>query len=228
MLKWHSVTVHHVISVYNVMFNHMDGMMRALAKKKTQCKEDMLFAVKLAQQKLTQCYAEVTPMGGMVLISAHIFDAFWKLQSFRMWDKGMDINPEEKTSNTTQYQEAFLMYVENGYYAKHRWVPGNTLEDIPSSNLVPSATPSASCQLSFDPYDLSSDDEVYLTPQNVAEKTPRQSDRTTHFVTSAGLYLNLLPAAPKKWGQNNPTLNNYHSHPMEISSTLRIPDITNW
>jgi hypothetical protein len=40
--------------------------------------------------------------------------------------------------------------------------------------------------------------------------------------------LNLLPAAPKKWGQNNPTLNNYHSHPMEISSTLRIPDITNW
>jgi hypothetical protein len=34
--------------VYNDLFDHMDGMMRALAKKKTQWKEDMFFAVKLA------------------------------------------------------------------------------------------------------------------------------------------------------------------------------------
>jgi len=27
----------------------------------------------------------------------------------------MDINPEDKTSYTTQYQEAFLKYVENEY-----------------------------------------------------------------------------------------------------------------
>jgi hypothetical protein len=36
MSKRHTVTLHHVITVYNDMFDHMDGMMRALAKKKTQ------------------------------------------------------------------------------------------------------------------------------------------------------------------------------------------------
>jgi len=33
MSKWHAVTLHHVITVYNDIFDHMDGVMRALAKK---------------------------------------------------------------------------------------------------------------------------------------------------------------------------------------------------
>jgi hypothetical protein len=49
MLKRHTVTLHHVITVYNDMFDHMDGVMRALAKKKTQWKEDLYFAVKVAR-----------------------------------------------------------------------------------------------------------------------------------------------------------------------------------
>ena len=84
----------------------------------------------------------------------------------------MDINPEDETSYSTLYQEAFLKYVENEYCAKHRRVPVNKLETVPSSNLVPSATVSGSYQSFFDPYDLSSDDEEYLTPNNVAETTP--------------------------------------------------------
>jgi len=48
MSKRHTVTLHHVITVYNDMFDHMDGVMRALAKKKTPWKEDFIFAVKLA------------------------------------------------------------------------------------------------------------------------------------------------------------------------------------
>jgi len=35
ILKGHTVTLHHVITVYNDMFNHIDGAMRALAQKKT-------------------------------------------------------------------------------------------------------------------------------------------------------------------------------------------------
>jgi hypothetical protein len=107
------------------MFDHMDGMMRALAKKKPQWKEDLFFAVKLARQKLSQYYAEVIPMTSMLLISAQILDPFQKLESFRKWDKGMDINAEDETSYTTQYQEAFLKYVENEYCAKHRRAPVN-------------------------------------------------------------------------------------------------------
>jgi len=71
----------------------------------------------------------------------------------------MDSNPEDETFYTTQYQEAFLKYVENEYGAKHQPVPVNKIDCLPSSNFVPSATASGSCQSSFDPYDLSSNDE---------------------------------------------------------------------
>jgi hypothetical protein len=140
----------------------------------------------------------------------------------------MDINPENETSYTTQYEEAFLKYVDNEYCAKHPRVPVNKLETIPSSNLVPSATASGSYQSSFDPYDLSSDDEEYLMPNNVPETTPGQSDHAARLLTTARLYLNLPPDARKNWGQINPNLNDYHSDPLEISSTFWIPDITDW
>jgi len=189
--------MHHVITVYNDMFDHMDSLMRALAKKKTPRTEDLFFAVKLARQKLSKYYAEVTPTTGMLLISAHILDTFRKLWSFRKWDKGLDINPDDETSYTTQYQEAFLKYVENEYCAKHQRVPVNKVESLRSSNLVPSTTASGSCQSSIDPYDLSSNDEEYLMPNNVAKTTPRQSDHAVYFLTATTLYLNSLSQVPK-------------------------------
>jgi len=140
----------------------------------------------------------------------------------------MDIHPEEETSYTTQYQEAFLKYVDNAYYAKHRHAPVKQLETVPSSNLVPSATASGSYQSSSDPYDLSSDDEEYLTPNNVRETTPGRSDCAARILTAARLYLNSPPEAAKNWGQINPNLNDYHSDRMEICSTFWIPDITDW
>jgi len=36
MLKRHIVILHQVITVYNDVFYHMDGVMRALTKKKIQ------------------------------------------------------------------------------------------------------------------------------------------------------------------------------------------------
>jgi len=69
--------------VYNDMFNHMDGVIRALAKKKTPWKEDLFFPVKLARQKLSKYYTEATPTMDMLLISSHILDSFQKLQLFR-------------------------------------------------------------------------------------------------------------------------------------------------
>jgi hypothetical protein len=49
MSKWHTVTLHHVITVYNDMFDQMDGVMQTLSKNKTQWKEDLFFAVKCAR-----------------------------------------------------------------------------------------------------------------------------------------------------------------------------------
>jgi hypothetical protein len=135
----------------------------------------------------------------------------------------MDNNPEDKTSYTTQYQEAILKYMENEYCAKHRHVPVNELETVPSSKLVPSVTASGFYQSSFDPYDLSSDDEEYLTPDTVPETTPGRSNHAAHLLTAARLYSNSPPEAPKNWGQINPNLNDFQSDPMEISSTFGYP-----
>ena len=107
-------------------------------------------------------------------------------------------------------------------------MPVNKLETVPTSNLVPSATASGFYQSSFDPNDLSSDDEEYLTPNNLAEMTPGQSDRVAHLLTAARLHLNSPPEAPKKCGQINPNVNDYNSDPMEMSSTFWSLGITNW
>jgi hypothetical protein len=143
-----------------------------------------------------------------------------------MWDAGIDINPEDETSYTTHYQEAFLKYMDNEYCVKHQRVPVNKLQSFPISNHIPAATASQTCQSSFDPYDLSRDDEENLTPNNVAETTPGRSDRAVSLLTAARLYSNLPPEAPKNWGQINPNFNDYHSDPMEFSRTFWIRDIT--
>jgi len=139
----------------------------------------------------------------------------------------MDIDPEDETSYTSQYQEAVLKYVGNEYCTKHQRVPDNKLEMVPSSNLVPSAMASVSYQSSFDAYDVSSDSEEYLTPNIAAGTTPRRSDRAARLLKAASLYLNSAPEAPKKLGQINPNLNDDHSDPIVITSTFSILDITN-
>jgi len=228
MSKRHTVTLHHVITVYNDMFHHMDGVMQALAKKKTQWKEGLFLAVKLAWQKLFKYYAEVTPLTCMLLMSANILDPFQKLRWFRKWGKGMDINPECETSYTTQYQEAFLKYVENENCATQRHVPVNQHESLRSSNLIRSATALGSCQWSFDPYDLSSDNEEYLMPDNVAETTPGRSDCAACLLTATRLYFNSPPKAPTNWGHIDLNPNDYQSDPFECSKTFWLPDLTDW
>jgi hypothetical protein len=100
---------------------------------------------------------------------------------------GQGINPEDETTYTTQYQKDFLKYVENEYWAKHRRMPVIKPKSVSSSNLVTSSMSSGSRQSSFDPYDLSSNDEEYMTSNNVAEMTPGRSHRDV---------LILIPARP--------------------------------
>jgi len=118
--------------------------------------------------------------------------------------------------------------VENENCAEHWHVPVNKLESLAKSNLISAATASGSSQSSFNLYDVSSNDEEYLTYHNVAATTPGRSDAAARYLTATSLYLNLPPEAPKKGRQIDPTLNNYHPDPMEISSLLWIPDTTNW
>jgi hypothetical protein len=163
----------------------------------------------------------------MLLIPAYILDPVWMLRSFKKWDKGMDINPEKKKSYTTQYQEAFVKYLENEYRAKHQQMPVNTLNSLPISNPIPCGKDSGSCQSSFDLYDLSSEEE-YLSPNNMAESTPAQGNRIARIWTVTQLYLIPPLVAPKNWGHVNPNFNDYNSDPLDESSALWIPDRTDW
>ena len=132
----------------------------------------------------------------------------------------MDINPEDETSYTAQYPEAFLKYTDNEYCAKHQRVPVNKHESVPSSDLIPSATASGFCQSSFDPYDFSSDDEEYLTPNNVAKTTPGRSDCAVCLFTAARFFLNSQPEVRKNWGLIEPNIIEYDSDRMEICRTF--------
>jgi len=210
------------------MFNDMDGVMRAWAIKKTQWKEDLYFAVKFAWQKLSKYYCEVTSTTGWLLISAHIYDPVWEVRSFKKLDKGIDINPEDEASYTTQDLVEYLKYVENKYCTKHWHLPVTTPERVPNNNFVSSAMASRYGQSCYDPYDLSSDDEDYLMPNNVTETTPRWSDHAACLLPAANLYVNSPSELPQNWGQINQNLNDYHSDPMEIRSTFWLPHITNW
>jgi len=104
----------------------------------------------------------------------------------------MDINPDDKTSYITQYQDTFLKDVQNEYYAKHGQVPVNTPKSVPSHNLGASAPPSRLGQSSFEPDNISSDDEEYLIPDKVAEMTPKMSYSPARRLATARLQLNSL------------------------------------
>ena len=116
--------------------------------------------------------------------------------------------------------------MEREYCTKHWRVPVTTLENLPSSYVVPSASASGSCKSSFHPYNLFSDDEEYLTRNNAGETTPGQSYRAACSLTAATRCSNSPPEARKRWGQINPNLNNYLSDPKVISSTFSLPDVT--
>jgi len=184
--------------------------------------------MKVVHQKLFEYYAEVTPTTGPQLTSAHFLDPLQMLRSFRKWDRAMDITPEDKIYYTAQYEKAFLKYVETESCVKHRRMSVIKPYYVPPSIIFPFAKASGFGQSSFDQYDLSSDDEEYLTPESVAETTPGGSDHPARLLTAASLHLNSPPESPNNWGQVNRNLIHYHSDPMEISSTFRLPDIPDW
>jgi len=94
--------MHHGITAYNDKFDYMDSVMLTLAIIKSQCKEDLFFTVKFAQEKLSKCFTAVTPMTGMLLISVNILNSYCKFWSIVKWHKEMDVNSEVETLNTTQ------------------------------------------------------------------------------------------------------------------------------
>jgi len=90
------------IHVYNDKFDDMEGVIQASAMPQTQWMENLYNAMKFVWHKLSKYYAEVTPMTGMLHIVADVLDPFRIFWLFRMWNKGMNTNPEDQTCSTIQ------------------------------------------------------------------------------------------------------------------------------
>jgi len=142
----YTLTPHCNITLWDDMYDHIDGIMWALPKWNTWCREHLYFTIMYMWQKLSKYYADVTSNTSMIHISANIVDPFQKLQSFWKWVKGLDIKPEDETCYTPKYQEAFLRYVENEYCVKYRHLPIIESKRVPTNNLFPSTMASTSGQ----------------------------------------------------------------------------------
>jgi len=131
-------------------------------------------------------------------------------------------------SYSTLSKDVFQRCEENEYFAKYRCLPIINTESIPCNNHFHSILASSSDQSCYDLYNLSSDNEEYLKPRNVAETTPRWSDHAESLLTAARLYLNSLPELPQSWVEMIPNFTDYHYDSMQTKSIFRIPDFTDW
>jgi hypothetical protein len=199
-----TVTLHHVITIYNNTFNYFDGIAWVLLKKKTQWKDDLNFILNFAHQQWSNDHFEVIPKSGILLIVVHILDPFWKSWSYRKWDNIIDVNPQDDCFFTVQYKDVFLQYVEHEYCFKDCKMYNLKLE-IPNHNDPFSTSPDSGSRYWFyDPYDLSSDDTEYITSANIIESTPRCSHCPPWPLPAPIQYLNYPPEVLRRWGQNNP------------------------
>jgi len=119
MSKRYTVTLHHVITVYNDMFDHMDGVMGALAKKKTQWREDLFFAVKLARQKLSMYHAEVTPTTGVKMVAV-----FCDSQAATRRAAHLEPGPGQRLARRINRKAQALL--AHGIKTEIHWVPGHS------------------------------------------------------------------------------------------------------
>jgi hypothetical protein len=164
----------------------------------------------------------------MILIATHILDPLRKLRSFSKWDKAMDVNPEDTGSFTGKYTHRFLKYVEHEYCSKDPILPNFILETTNDNDPFSTSPVSGPGHLFYNPNVLSTDDAEYMTPANLIESTPGRSHCAAQPLTTTTLYLKSLPEAPRRWGQINPNLNDYHTDAIDVSSAFWMSDVTDW
>jgi len=114
----------------------------------------MYFAVSVARRMMSKPNAEFTTMSCLHLISEHIFNSFWKVRSFRKWDKVMTINCGDEPSFTVQYQEAFLKQAEHECCSKHQLMSIVKPKYVEPCNFFPSANASRFALSACDGYNF--------------------------------------------------------------------------
>jgi hypothetical protein len=213
--------------VYNDMFDHMEGVLRALQKKKTQWKRDLYVALQHGRTKLKKYYSKVTPESGVLLIVAHILDPFRKTRTFMRWDKAMGVDWNSEDSFTQQYRNAFLDYIDSTYCSNLNTAAVNKKENVNHDPFGPPVASTASGPGSLsDPLDLSSDDEMYYASQPA--QTPGRLSHALRLSTAARRYLDEPFVRPHQAGQVNPRLDDHLADPLASTDAFWYPDVLLW
>ena len=228
--KRHTITLHRVISIYNEMFDHMEGAMNLLKSKQTAWKKDVHHAVQAAHRKLQGYYAQVTPESGLLLILAALLDPFRKAKTFKLWDSRMNIDPRDPTSYTFQYTEAFLSYWEENYVLSDGPVPGVKI-GMKGNPFIEGETQSSEEE------PLSPGESLYFSDSEDADFeetarpiypgiTPARASRQERMKDVARSYLSTLPVDIASIDQRRPNIDDLKSEdPDEMTAGFWKPDV---
>jgi len=161
MSKRHTVALHHVTTIFNDMFDHLDGVLRAPAKKKTQRKDDLYFAVKFARQSCPNTLLKSLQRRVRFLFQ-HIFLILFRScnrlgNGTREW---LSILRMRLLILPNTMRHFWSMWRTNTA-PNIRCLSVTTHYKLQSNDFIHSAMPSQSGQSSCDPYDMSSGDKEY-------------------------------------------------------------------
>ena len=233
MSKRHTITLHRVISIYNEMFDHLEGAMRSFKGKCTAWKVDVRRTVRASHKKLQCYYSEVTPESGLLLILAALLDPFRKTKTFRTWDAGMNIDPKDSESYTAQYTEAFIDYWEEMYVVpqcapksrKEDLDSHETKSDMDSAMFDSSTSRSASPDVAY--FRERSDDFADSSGTPACPPiTPARVLPQDRLMEVARKYIKSVNADPAALGQHPPKTDNLKSeNPQELTAAFWKPDV---
>jgi len=211
------------------MFDHMEGIIKALAKKQIQWKVDIRRAMRSARSKLSAYYAEVTPESGLLLILVQMLDPYRKTRMFQHWDKRAGVSPASPGSYTSQYTQAFLDYWEKNYVSK--MIEKATIKLEPAGPSPAKANAGSLPKPSNFVYcvDSDSDDEI---PASLLTATPRRTNHRAQLVGIARQYLENSRIDAASIGQINPanddSLTDPDANPNDVTGSFWSPSVAAW
>ena len=125
--KTRDVTVHHVFSIYNKLFNHLDDAEKKLKRKAVPWKKRMLQALRAAKKKLSKYYTETdTKPYGSVYAMATILCPSKKLRYF----DNADWRGTNKKGETVDFMKTYQEVLRKEF---QRYQQRVTLETEPTN-----------------------------------------------------------------------------------------------
>lgn len=92
-----SCNIHHVFELYNDLFEHIEGAIERLSRKRAGWKKQLIPALRSAESKLRQYYGKTRDSHGKLAAAAIVMDPVQKLTTFEssIWDDERDENGQK-------------------------------------------------------------------------------------------------------------------------------------